>query len=153
LQGRPFRTNTSFIKAAPYDPMLETDSKSIFQSGAWTSRYYQYKTWHGPHRLSLSFDPGEMKVTGTGSDDVGTFTITGTYLTKTQRLALNKTYRLGTGNCRENLGHTVTIQLYWNPINNQFEGKWYVRTAKYSGEDRFELKPSNQPKSNIVLKV
>jgi hypothetical protein len=51
------------------------------------------------------------------------------------------------------LGHTVTIQLYWNPDNNQFEGKWYVQTAKYRGEDKFELKLSNQAHSIINLKV
>jgi hypothetical protein len=147
------RSNTTFIKAAPYDEILETDSNSIFQSGTWISRYYQYGKWHGDYRMSLTFDSGEMKVKGTGSDDVGTFTITGIYSTKTQRLGLNKRYRSGTGNPTENLGHNVTIQLYWNPSTNQFEGKWYVQTAKYSGEDRFELKPANQPKSNIVFKV
>ncbi len=147
------RANTAFIKAAPYDKMLETDSKSVFQSGAWSSRYYQYGKWHGPFQLSLKFDPGEMKINGSGSDDVGSFTITGIYSTKTQRLGLSKRYRLGTGNSAENLGHTVTIQLYWNPNNNQFEGKWYVQTQKYGGEDKFELKLSNQKHSIINLKV
>jgi hypothetical protein len=151
--GKPLRANETFIQTAPYDQMLETDGKSIFQSGVWTSRYYQYKSWHGPHKLSLAFDIGAMKVTGSGSDDVGSFTITGIYSTKTQRLALSKKYRSGTGNSAQNLGHTVTIQLYWNPDNNQFEGKWYVQTAKYRGEDKFELKLSNQAHSIINLKV
>jgi hypothetical protein len=152
-RGRPLRTNTTFIKAAAYDDMLETDNKSIFQSGTWTSRYHQYRSWHGPHRLSLTFDVGEMKINGTGSDDVGTFKITGIYSTKTQRVGLTKTYRAGTGNPTQNLGHSVTIQLYWNPSNNQFEGKWYVQTKKYRGEGKFELKNPNQPKSNIDSKV
>jgi hypothetical protein len=147
------RSNPTFIKADTYDSMLETDTKSIFQSGAWTSRYYQYGKWHGPHELSLMFDAKQMKINGTGRDDVGTFFVTGIYSTKTQRLGLHKRYRLGTGNSRENLGHTVTIQLYWNPSNNQFEGKWYVQTAKYTGEDKFELKPFSQRNSNIDLKV
>jgi hypothetical protein len=128
------------MEATPYDPMLETYSKSIFKSGAWTSRYYQYGSWHGPHQLSLTFDTVEMKVNGRGSDDVGKFTINGIYSTKTQRLGLNKTYILGTGNYAENLGHTVTIQLYWKPNNNQFEGTWYVQTGVYSGKNRFVLK-------------
>ncbi len=132
--------------------MLETESKSIFQSGAWTSRYYQYRSWHGPHKLTLTFDIGEMKVKGSGSDDVGSFTITGIYSTKTQRLGLSKKYRSGTGNSAQNLGHTVTIQLYWNPDQNQFEGKWYVQTAKYHGEDKFELKLANQAHSIINMK-
>ena len=133
--------------------MLETDSKSVFQSGAWISRYYQYGEWHGRHKLSLTFDTAQMKVEGTGSDDVGSFKITGIFSTKTQRLGLSKTYRSGTGNFTENLGHTVTIQLHWSPENNQFEGKWYVQTARYHGEDKFELKLANQEHSIINMKV
>jgi hypothetical protein len=149
LRGKPLRSNTTFIKAAAYDNMVETEKKSIFQSGVWTSHYYQYGKWNGPCRQSLSFDAGEMKVKGTGSDNVGAFNIAGIYSTKTQRLGLTKTYKPRTGNLAENLGHTVMIQLYWNPSKTQFEGKWYVQTKKYCGEDKFELKPSNQQKSNI----
>lgn len=100
------------MEATPYDPMLETYSKSIFKSGAWTSCYYQYGSWHDLHRLSLTFDTVETKVNGSGSDDVGIFTINGIYSTKKQSLSLNKTHILGTDNYAENLGHTVTIQLY-----------------------------------------
>jgi hypothetical protein len=53
---------------------------------------------------------------------------------------LTKNYQAGTGNRAENLGHHVTIQLIWNSDSHQFEGKWYVRTNKYHGEDKFELK-------------
>ncbi|CAF1207688.1 unnamed protein product [Rotaria sp. Silwood1] len=153
LLGRPFRTNPNFIKTAAYDKMLETDSNIIFQSGIWSSRYYQYKRWHGPHQLSLKFDALEMTVNGTGRDDVGQYQITGIYSTKTQRLGLTKKYQSGTGNSAQNLGHNVTIQLYWNPNSKQFEGKWYVQTAKYHGEDKFELKLSKQQLTNIYLKV
>jgi hypothetical protein len=81
-----------------------------------------------------------MKVTGSGLDDVGTFTIDGTYSIETRRIGLTKTYQIGTGNPSENLGHQVTIQLEWDTLNSQFEGKWYVRTSKFHGEDKFELK-------------
>lgn len=151
--GRPLRSHATFIKASSNTSMHETDNKMVFQSGAWTSRYYQYRRWHGPQRLSLKFDHIAMKVSGAGSDDVGSFTVTGIFSTETQRLGLTKKYRLGTGNASENLGHSVTIQLYWNPNTNQFEGKWYVQTKKYGGEDKFELKFSNQPNSNAIFKV
>jgi hypothetical protein len=85
-----------------------------------------------------------MKVTGSGSDDVGTFTVDGTYSVQSRRMGLTKTYQAGTGNPLENLAHQVTIQLTWNAQNNQFEGKWYVQTHKYRGEDKFELKLDSQ---------
>ncbi|CAF4295133.1 unnamed protein product, partial [Adineta steineri] len=68
------------------------------------------------------------------------FTINGIYSHETSRLGLSKKYQLGTGNKTENLGHTVTIQLTWNKTSNQFEGKWYVQTNKYRGNDKFQLK-------------
>lgn len=112
----------------------------MFKSGTWSSKYYQYRKWHGPFEFSLLFDLPSMKITGLGSDDVGKFTIEGIYSLKTRRIGLIKTYTKRTGNPRENLGHRVTIQLEWNPEKNVFEGKWYVQTRKYHGENKFELK-------------
>lgn len=152
-QGRPLRSHTTFIKSGSSNETLELESKLIFQSGTWISRYFQYGRWHGSQRLSLKFDAIQMKVSGAGSDDVGSYTITGLYSPSTQRLALTKKYTQGTGNPSENLGHSVTIQLYWNPKQNQFEGKWYVRTSKYGGENKFELKFSTQTNSNAAMKV
>ncbi len=144
-KGRPFRKNSTFVnKLNGKQLKQETYGVNPFQSGIWSSRYFQYTRWHGPYQFSLLFDPQSMKVTGSGSDDVGTFTIDGTYSTETSRIALTKTYQAGTGNRSENLGHQVTIQLTWNAQNNQFEGKWYVQTNKYHGEDKFELKFDGQ---------
>ena len=111
----------------------------IFESGNWTSRYYQYKKWHGPHELSLSFDHQTSTIKGSGTDSIGTYAIDGIFSPHSQRIGLTKTYQLGTGNPIENLGHTVTIQLEWNSVHHQFKGKWYVRTKSFRGEDLFEL--------------
>ncbi|CAF4192369.1 unnamed protein product, partial [Adineta steineri] len=48
---------------------------SLFSSGQWMSRYFQYKQWHGPHLFSLFFNHKQQKVTGSGEDDVGEFSI------------------------------------------------------------------------------
>ena len=58
----------------------------------------------------------------------------------TRRIGLTKIYQKGTGNPAENLGHTVTIQFEWNFRKRRFEGKWYVKTNKYSGNNKFRLK-------------
>ena len=123
------------------------DIVNLFQSGLWSSRYFQDKSWHGPHQLSLSFDPQSMKVIGTGIDDVGNFTIDGIYSFDTNRIGLTKTYVRGTGDKKRNLGHQVIIQLTWNTNNHQFEGKWFIMLPNYQRTDDFELKfhelPSN----------
>jgi hypothetical protein len=128
----------------------------LFQSGLWESQYYQYDKWHGPHQLQLSFDGIQSKVTGSGSDNIGTYSIDGVYSIPTGRIGLTKTYELGTGNPVENLGHTVTIQVEWNRYNNQFEGKWYVRTSKFMGSGEFKLqynKQQQQSYSSVYDKV
>lgn len=139
--NRSVEPNVMFIKNTPIKhPEDEKYDTSMFKSGYWTSRYFQYGKWHGPHRFFLTFDSFSMKMTGSGSDDVGTFTLEGLYSPQTCRLALTKKYQAGTGNLQENLGHQVTIQLTWNAKSNQFEGKWYVQTSRYNGENKFELK-------------
>ena len=152
-RGRPFHSNERFIK--PPRNTVDTDFKLglIFESGPWLSRYFQYTTWHGYHQQTLNFDTKTLTVTGSGKDDVGEFTIKGGYSIDLQRLALRKTYRLGTGNITQNLGHTVLIQVTWNPNQNQFVGKWYVRTHKYQGEGPFQLKHKNKKQFSPDSKV
>ena len=131
-------THESYVNSPASE--IETQDLDCFESGLWTSRYYQYNGWHGPYRLSLLFNPETRSVSGSGSDDVGTYTIVGIYSTRTNRMGLTKSYQTGTGDLQENLGHNVTIQMAWNSIQSQFEGRWFVRTNAYSGEDNFELK-------------
>ncbi|CAF2372870.1 unnamed protein product [Rotaria sp. Silwood2] len=139
-KGRPLRKNSTFVKFAKSKNLKhESDDINHFESGIWLSRYFQYGNWHGPYQLTLSFDPQSMIITGSGSDDVGSFTIHGTYSIETRRMGLKKTYEQGTGNGSENLGHQVIIQLTLNAQNDVFDGKWYVQTSKYHGEDKFEL--------------
>ncbi|CAF3372279.1 unnamed protein product [Rotaria sp. Silwood1] len=153
-RGRPLRKNSTFVKVAKSKNFKqEAYDINHFQSGIWSNRYFQYGNWHGPYQLSLSFDPQSMIITGSGSDDVGTFTIHGTYSIETYRMGFTKIYQQGTGNSSENLGHQVTIQLTWNAQNNQFEGKWYVQTSKYHGEDKFELKFDGQHIQTVYEKV
>ncbi|CAF3443922.1 unnamed protein product, partial [Rotaria socialis] len=123
-KGWPFQKNSNFVKF-PNLKSLRYNASNInhFQSGIWTSQYFQYKSWHGPYHLSLFFDHQSLRVTGSGSDDIGSFTIDGIYSIQTQRIGLTKTYAQGTGNLSENLGHDVIIQLKWNSKNSQFEGK------------------------------
>lgn len=142
-KGRVSQSNTVFVTNVPSDNN-QMYTKACFQTGVWSCRYQQHNRWHGPHQLSLAFNSSMSRVTGEGTDDIGAFTVDGVYSYETNRLALTKVYKPGTGNTMENFGHKVTIQLNWNAQSNQFEGKWYIQTNNYRGEDKFELK-LNQP--------
>ncbi|CAF3194143.1 unnamed protein product [Rotaria sp. Silwood2] len=149
--GKPRRSNAKFVnKTTTNDEEKQIIDIKLFQSGQWESQYFQYSKWHGPYQIELSFDALQSKVTGSGLDDIGMYSIEGTYSTQSRRMGLTKTYQLGTGNRLENLGHTVTIQLEWNKYNNQFEGKWYVRTKKFKGAGDFKM---NFDKRNQYMPV
>ncbi|CAF4264942.1 unnamed protein product, partial [Adineta steineri] len=105
----------------------------------WSSQYFQYETWHGPHQFPLLFNSQTMKIKGAGSDDIGIFNIKGFYSTKTNRIVLKKVYKSNTGNTKGNSGHSVKMKLMWNEENNQFEGNWHINTTKYKGNDKFNL--------------
>ncbi|CAF0873525.1 unnamed protein product [Adineta ricciae] len=136
--GTPSQSNTAYVN------LPSTDNQNVdrnpFESGLWSNRYYQYNSWHGPFHFRLLFDPETPTVTGNGIDDVGEYEIEGMYSRKSNRMGLIKNYRQGTGDRTQNLGHNVTIQVAWNETQQQFEGKWFVKTSKYRGEDKFELK-------------
>jgi len=80
-----------------------------------------------------------MKVRGSGSDDIGIFKIHGIYSNKTNEISLIKRYQPNTGDPSENFEHAVSIELTWNEDSEQFEGKWYVETSEYHGQNAFEL--------------
>jgi hypothetical protein len=145
-KDRTSQTNATLSKATKQKGNKHASYDiSLFKSGFWSSRYLQFGVWYGPHSFSLSFDSHSFKVTGFGSDDVGAFTIDGTYSNKTGQMSLVKKHQSGTGNPSKDLGHQVTIQLAWNSKTLQFEGKWYVQTKTYRGEDKFELKFNEEP--------
>jgi hypothetical protein len=140
-RGRAFRSNSRFVKSSKSKSLKqEPDDFNPFQSGNWTSRRFVQKKWKDRHPLSLSFDSQSTKVTGSGTDYIGTFTIDGVYSVKTRRMGLTKQYAVGTSNSLQNLGHISTYQVTWNSESQQFEGKWYVHTVKCKDEGKFELK-------------
>ena len=146
---------TSAVKSEPTPPLSEvmsptvqpegspstlhstTSVTALFQSGKYNMRYHQYGRWHGPFIIQLEFKNGN--ITGYGTDDVGSFTATGSYVENDPHLSLIKYYKHGTGDPQENLGHTVKIDLVWNDHERNFDGTWFVKTVKYTGKGRFQL--------------
>ncbi|CAF0760530.1 unnamed protein product [Adineta steineri] len=142
-RSRPSQSNLAFVSQNSTNEQnrtYQTYEENCFKNGIWRGRYYQYGRWHEPHKIILSFDRKSDRVFGHGYDDVGKFTIDGTFSMETQRIVITKVYESGTGDSQENFGHTVTLQLTWNSSHAQFEGKWSVETGRYRGSDKFELK-------------
>ncbi len=140
LTGRAWRSNTSYINSGV--AIHYNMSQSVFIPGTFATYYYQYNKYHGPYDMRLGFYPqASYIVHGGGTDDIGTYVITGVYSPRTLRMGLDKRYQRGTGNLSENLGHTVTIQVEWNAENQQFEGKYYLQTSKHRDENTFIIRP------------
>ena len=116
--------------------------------------YWQYGRAHyiRAHRLQCTAttpDGTLGRVDGGGSDDVGEFTLSGTY--ESLRLVLTKTYIAGTGDPRENKGHTVRLRLTLTDLHAVvpavaappgtlgFFGTWHVRTSAYNGDAEMAL--------------
>jgi len=97
-------------------------------------------------------------VDGGGSDDVGEFVLSGTY--EGLRLVLDKKYIAGTGDAKENKGHTVWLRLTLTELHAVmpayqsrfglgeqppppgmlgFFGTWHVRTYGYDGDAMMAL--------------
>ncbi|UJR19179.1 hypothetical protein I4U23_022309 [Adineta vaga] len=132
------RNNTDFIHDS--SPQNISQMSDPFKTGIWSFNYYQYGKSHGPYRMSLQFNHSSSIVTGRGTYDVGDFTMDGVFSSENFRLGINQRYIEGTGDANENLGHTSILQMAWNSNQNQFEGKWYVKTHKYTGNGNFHLR-------------
>ncbi|CAF1350472.1 unnamed protein product [Adineta ricciae] len=148
-KGRPLKTNPKFIQSTNqrYSQDNSTDD-TLFKSGIWSSRHIQDGLWYGFHRLTLTFDPQLCKVTGSGSDNNGVFLLDGVYSLATKRMGLVKTYQMELSKRSEDLKYQMLVQLVWNAKSSQFEGKWYIRTKSYSGENKFQLKFTSQQQSH-----
>ncbi|CAF0935635.1 unnamed protein product [Adineta steineri] len=111
-----------------------------FQSGTWSIEYYHNEGWYGPFQITLSFNSQSMQVTGSGSDNVGIFTLNGVYSAISEQINMTKKYQLGTGDPIENKGHEVKMQLRWQSTNQQFEGSLLISYSGYQVQGKCRLK-------------
>jgi len=131
-------------------------------AGNYVGLYWQYGSTHPipAQYMSCNDNPAIDDVSGSaeghGHDDVGNFSMKGEFLQA--RLALTKKYVRGTGNPKENLGHSVALRLTccdlaralpdkWDELARfgappgvvGFFGTWHVRTRNYSGDAQMVL--------------
>ncbi len=92
-----------------------------------------------------------MSITGSGTDDVGTFDINGFYSHRTHRIAFTKMYR--SDNESNNPGRQLKMQLAWNTKEKSFKGKWYEETNLNKGKGAFELTLENEQNQLAFVNV
>lgn len=134
--SQPWRTNGMFVKMALPKGAKTEVSDFIFQSGYWNTRYYRNNAWITHHGMNLVFDPQTSKVTGSGSDDQGAFTVEGVYSSATHRLGVTKTYSAGV---TDTTPSPQTIQLTWDSEQKKFVGKWHDTSSFFKKDGDFEM--------------
>ncbi|CAF1562178.1 unnamed protein product [Didymodactylos carnosus] len=140
-RGRTFYSTSQWVNRRELFSQDLGEKPEIFHSGSWSGEYFQDGYYHKLPECTIKFDYERSTLTGHGTDDVGDYTLTGVYSTRTLKMGIVKTYILGTGpNRQHNLGHNVNIHLEWNENEKDFQGKWYVRTSQYQGENKYKLR-------------
>lgn len=94
--------------------------------------------------------PGLFYIKGNGSDDVGQYNIDGKVTASDGVMTYNKKYVPGTGDCEENLGHTVSYKGTLQAQGQGFKGTWSVNNSVYTGSGPFQFYPV-APKWNPVI--
>lgn len=136
---QPCLSHNAFVKMALPQTLKPEVHDFIFQSGYWSSRYYRNQSWMGPHRISFVFDPQTNQVTGSGTDDQGTFDVTeGVYSPTTRRFGFTKTYRSDSSSVSP-LPSAQIIQITWDAEKKRFVGKWYDSTSYFKSDGDFEM--------------
>lgn len=141
--------------------------------GKYVGCYKQYNRLHVVPGFTLSIDHSTNEVNGRGTDDVGTYFLVGEMAGK--YVSLKKTYVLGTGNRRENKGHTVFMKLEYGKIPDTlptpglsqllsqngmgsrplywFSGTWHVAASTYSGSGKTYFWQTQQQQQQGALEA
>jgi hypothetical protein len=111
------------------DNSIVSSSNNIFVNGIWSQRYSKDGVWHGPFKQKITFNSNTNTFKGQGENDVGQFTVSGTFSKHTNQIDINQLYKYGTGNPQLNIGHQCRFQLTWNKGKRVFEGIHYIPTG------------------------
>lgn len=98
--------------------MTENNTPNFLPDGPWTGFYEEYaKDGNFPMSCTLTFVDG--LISGSGSDEVGTFTFSGTYTTSDYKVTMRKTY------------HTHSLLYEGDADENGIWGKWSFPAMKF----------------------
>lgn len=141
IHGRPLLPNKLYVLNGHRASKNIADR--IFQAGTFSGYKSKDGIWHGTDQCILTLNPqANHTLYGKGTDDQGTFAVTGVFSPRTLRMAFDKQYQTM---FRDSISqpHPVetksTVQVQWNPSKLNFEGKYYFKTGQRSDEGKYVI--------------
>ena len=105
--------------------------QSFFKNGA----------WYGSEQFTLAFYPqANQTLYGKGTDEEGLFTGKSTFSPRLLRMAFDKQYQAGSADSAQRPGAKSMIQLEYNSVVWNFDGKYYLNMGKERHEERYGMK-------------
>lgn len=139
IRGNPFRSNKTYVRTG--FRMQNEVGDTLFRPGSFSGSYFKDGAWHGSEQFTLAFYPQDnQRLFGKGTDDKGTFVVNGTYSPRTLRMAFDKQYQAGSVDAARKPGSKSTIQVEYNPVTQNFEGKYYSKIGQQYQEEKYVMK-------------
>ena len=114
---------------------------SLFRPGSFSGSYFKDGAWHGSEQMTLAFYPrADQTLFGKGTDEKGTFVVNGAYSPRTLRMAFDKQYQAGSADGTRKPGARSTVQVEYNPMTQNFEGKYYSKIGQQYQEEKYVMK-------------
>lgn len=139
IRGNPFRSNKAYVRTG--FRMQNELGDAIFRPNSYAGSTFKDGAWHGSEQFTLAFYPqANQTVFGKGTDEKGPFIVNGTFSPRTLRMAFDKQYQAGSVDAARRPGAKSTIQLEYNPLTENFEGKSYSKMGKERHEEKYVMK-------------
>ncbi|CAF1464232.1 unnamed protein product [Adineta ricciae] len=141
--GAPLLSNASYVSYGL--GASKSFGGNVFQSGNVVGSFFKDGVWHTTQSTRLAFYPNANNtVFGKGVDQMGSFVARGVYSPRTQRIAFDKHYQPRFADAGVNTGRKMTIHAKWNPNNESFEGKYYLKNGSRYEKNTYILQYGNR---------
>ncbi|CAF1464120.1 unnamed protein product [Adineta ricciae] len=141
--GAPLLSNASYVSYGL--GASKSLGGNVFQSGNGIGSFFKDGVWHTTQNSRLAFYPNANNtVFGKGVDQMGSFVARGVYSPRTQRIAFDKHYQPGFADAGMNTGRKMKVHAKWNPNNESFEGKYYLKNGSRYEKNTYVLRYGNR---------
>ena len=138
IHGRPLLPNKLYVLSGHRASKDIADR--IFQAGSFSGYHFKDGIWHVSDQCTLTLNPQtDHTLYGKGTDDQGTFIVTGVYSPRTLRMAFDKQYQTIFHDNVSQGDTKSTVQVQWNPATLNFQGKYYFKAAQRSDEGKYVI--------------
>ncbi|CAF4412847.1 unnamed protein product [Rotaria sp. Silwood2] len=126
-------------KSLKTDEEDKTNQESIFESGIWKYRRGFDELWQDSYYCSLIFNRHTRTLAGCGQDNIGYFTMVGTFTERIRTIQMNLSYM----DEQSDINNEETIQLIYDNDRKIFCGTFHSRDVTtqeaYESSSMFEM--------------